>query len=161
MHALVKTTPQAGLSLIDCPDPRPTSYEAVIRVQATSLCGTDVHIYNWDEWAFARIQPPRIIGHEMCGEVVEIGADVTLVKVGDYVSAESHLTCGACFQCRTGQAHVCKNYRILGVDRDGSFAEFVALPESVLWKTSVDIPPESASVRNHSAMRCMPHWSRT
>ena len=122
MHALVKTAPQAGLSLIDCPDPRPTSYEAVIRVQATSLCGTDVHIYNWDEWAFARIQPPRIIGHEMCGEVVEIGADVTLVKVGDYVSAESHLTCGACFQCRTGQAHVCKNYRILGVDRDGSFA---------------------------------------
>ena len=147
MHALVKTTPQAGLSLIDCPDPRPTSYEAVIRVQATSLCGTDVHIYNWDEWAFARIQPPRIIGHEMCGEVVEIGADVTLVKVGDYVSAESHLTCGACFQCRTGQAHVCKNYRILGVDRDGSFAEYVALPESVLWKTSVDIPPELASVQ--------------
>ena len=147
MHALVKTAPQAGLSFIECPDPRPAPYEAIVRVQATSLCGTDVHIYNWDEWAFTRIHPPRIIGHEMCGEVVEIGADVTLVKVGDYVSAESHLTCGACFQCRTGQAHVCRNYRILGVDRDGSFAEFVALPESVLWKTSVDIPPELASVQ--------------
>ena len=147
MRALVKTAPQAGLSFIDCPDPRPAPYEAIIRVQATSLCGTDVHIYNWDEWAFTRIHPPRIIGHEMCGEVVEVGSDVTLVKLGDYVSAESHLTCGVCFQCRTGQAHVCKNYRILGVDRDGSFAEYVALPESVLWKTSADIPPELASVQ--------------
>jgi threonine 3-dehydrogenase len=147
MRALVKIAAQAGLSYIDCPDPRPAPSEALIRVQATSLCGTDVHIYNWDEWAFTRIRPPRIIGHEMCGEVVEIGSDVTLVRVGDYVSAESHLTCGACFQCRTGQAHVCKNYRILGVDRDGSFAELVALPEGVLWKTSPGIPPELASVQ--------------
>lgn len=80
----------------------------------------------------------------MCGEVVEVGAEVTLVKVGDYVAAESHLTCGICFQCRTGQAHVCKNYRILGVDLDGSFAEYVVLPEAVLWKTSLSIPPELA-----------------
>jgi threonine 3-dehydrogenase len=78
---------------------------------------------------------------------VEIGSDVTLVKTGDYVAAESHLTCGVCFQCRTGQAHVCKNYRILGVDRDGSFAEYVVLPESVLWKTAAEIPPELASVQ--------------
>lgn len=83
----------------------------------------------------------------MCGEVVEIGSAVSLVKVGDYVAAESHLTCGTCFQCRTGQAHVCRNYRILGVDRDGSFAEYVALPESVLWETSQVVPPELASVQ--------------
>jgi threonine 3-dehydrogenase len=147
MRAVVKTTPGPGLIFTEAPDPRPAPSEAVIRVKATSLCGTDLHIYNWDEWAHSRIQPPRIIGHEMCGEVVEIGSDVTLVKIGDYVAAESHLTCGICFQCRTGQAHVCKNYRILGVDRDGSFAEYVVLPENVLWKTAADIPPELASVQ--------------
>ena len=147
MRALVKTFSGPGLTLTERPDPRPAPCEAVIRVKATSLCGTDAHIYNWDDWARSRIQPPRIIGHEMCGEVVEIGSDVTLVKTGDYVAAESHLTCGVCFQCRTGQAHVCKNYRILGVDRDGSFAEYVVLPESVLWKTAAEIPPELASVQ--------------
>jgi threonine 3-dehydrogenase len=132
---------------MDVPEPKPASCEAVVRVMATSLCGTDAHIYNWDEWAHSRIQPPRVIGHEMCGEVVDVGGDVTLVKKGDYVAAESHLTCGICFQCRTGQAHVCKSYRILGVDRDGSFAEYVALPENVLWKTDRAISPELASVQ--------------
>ncbi len=129
------------------PDPTPGPTDVVIRVKATSLCGTDAHIYHWDRWAHERIHPPRIIGHELCGEVVEIGADVTLVKKGDYVAAESHLTCGTCFQCRTGQAHVCRNYRILGVDRDGSFAEYVCLPQGVLWTTSREIPPEYACVQ--------------
>ena len=109
MRALVKTAAQPGLTYTERPDPTPGSNDAVIRVKATSLCGTDAHIYNWDAWAHSRIHPPRIIGHEMCGEVVAIGADVSLVKVGDYVAAESHLACGACFQCRTGQAHVCKH----------------------------------------------------
>ena len=127
MRALVKTSAQPGLTATDRPDPKPGPTDAIIRVTATSLCGTDAHIYNWDPWAHSRIHPPRIIGHEMCGEVVDVGSNVTLVKVGDYVAAESHLTCGHCFQCRTGQAHVCKNYRILGVDRDGSFAEYVGL----------------------------------
>lgn len=144
MRALVKTSAQPGLTPTDRPDPTPGLTDAIIRVKATSLCGTDAHIYNWDPWAHSRIHPPRIIGHEMCGEVVEIGPEVTLVKVGDYVAAESHLTCGHCFQCRTGQAHVCKNYRILGVDLDGSFADYVVLPETVLWKTSLTIPPELA-----------------
>jgi threonine 3-dehydrogenase len=147
MRALVKTAAQPGLTAMDRPDPKPGPAEALIRVTATSLCGTDAHIYNWDPWAHSRIHPPRIIGHEMCGEVVEIGSDVTLVKVGDYVAAESHLTCGACFQCRTGQAHVCRNYRILGVDHDGSFAEYMALPESALWKTSPAIPRELACLQ--------------
>ena len=147
MRALVKTSAQPGLTATARPDPTPGRIEAIIRVTATSLCGTDAHIYNWDTWAQSRIHPPRIIGHEMCGEVVEVGPDVTLVQVGDYVAAESHLTCGHCFQCRTGQAHVCKDYRILGVDRDGSFAEYVALPETVLWKTLPTIPPELACVQ--------------
>ena len=147
MRALIKTAPQPGLTATSCPDPTPGPHDAVIRVKATSLCGTDAHIYNWDPWAHSRIHPPRIIGHEMCGEVVEVGSSVKLVRTGDYVAAESHLTCGTCFQCRTGQAHVCRNYRILGVDRDGSFAEYVVLPENVLWHTSQAIAPEYASIQ--------------
>jgi threonine 3-dehydrogenase len=147
MQALVKTTAGPGLTITDWADPTPGPHDAVVKVAATSLCGTDAHIYRWDEWAQRRIHPPRIIGHELCGHVVEVGHEVSLVKVGDYVAAESHLTCGACFQCRTGQAHVCKNYKILGVDRDGSYAQYVALPEGVLWHTAPDIPPELACVQ--------------
>lgn len=147
MKALVKAKPEPGLTLTDWSDPQPGPEEVVVQVRATSLCGTDAHIYNWNEWASSRIQPPRVIGHEMCGEVVRVGQGVSTVKVGDFVAAESHLTCGTCFQCRTGQAHVCKNYRILGVDLDGSYAQAVALPERVLWKTTSDIPPELACVQ--------------
>ncbi len=147
MKALVKTAPEPGFTFSNWPDPRPGPLEVVVRVKATSLCGTDAHIYNWDEWARGRIHPPRIIGHEMCGELAEVGPGVSSVAVGDYVAAESHITCGVCFQCRTGQAHVCKNYRILGIDVDGSFAEYVVLPERVLWKTSRDIPPELGCVQ--------------
>ena len=147
MKALVKTAPGPGLTLQQMPDPRPGPSEVVVRVTATSLCGTDAHIYNWDEWAQSRIRPPRIIGHEMCGEVAALGPGVSSVAVGEYVAAESHFTCGVCFQCRTGQAHVCRNYRILGIDVDGSCAEFVVLPERVLWKTSRDIPPELACLQ--------------
>ena len=147
MRALMKTAPLPGLTATTCADPTPGPHDAVIRVKATSLCGTDAHIYNWDPWAHSRIHPPRIIGHEMCGEVVEVGSAGKLVKIGDYVAAESHLTCGTCFQCRTGQAHVCRNYKILGVDRDGSFAEYIVLPENVLWQTSPSIAPEYASIQ--------------
>ena len=147
MRALVKVARAPGLELQNVPVPTPGSGDVLIRVAATSLCGTDYHIYRWDEWAQGRIHPPRIIGHEMCGEVVALGADITSVAIGDYVAAESHLTCGFCFQCRTGNAHVCRNYRILGVDLDGSYAEYVRLPERALWKTSRDIPPELACLQ--------------
>lgn len=147
MRALVKTEPAPGLTLREMPEPRPGELEVVVRVKATSLCGTDAHIYHWDEWARSRLRLPRIIGHEMCGEVVEVGRGVSSVAVGDYVAAESHFTCGVCFQCRTGQAHVCKNYRILGVDLDGSYADYVVLPERVLWKTPAELPPEVACLQ--------------
>ena len=147
MQALVKTIAGPGLTLTDWADPTPGPYDVVVKVAATSLCGTDAHIYRWDEWAQQRVHPPRIIGHELCGHVVEVGREVSLVKVGDYVAAESHLTCGACFQCRTGQAHVCKNYKILGIDRDGSYAQYVVLPEGVLWHTDSAIPPELACLQ--------------
>ncbi|MCP9465397.1 MAG: L-threonine 3-dehydrogenase [Nitrospira sp.] len=147
MRALVKTAPAPGLTATNWPDPTPGPHEVIIKVAATSLCGTDAHIYRWDEWAQGRVHPPRIIGHEVCGYVVEVGLEVSTVKVGDYVAAESHITCGRCFQCRTGQAHVCKQYQILGIDRDGSYAEYVALPEGVLWRTSPEIPPQFACVQ--------------
>ena len=147
MQALVKTVAGPGLTLTEWADPTPGPHDAVVKVAATSLCGTDAHIYRWDEWAQQRIHPPGVIGHELCGHVVEVGREVSLVKIGDYVAAESHLTCGVCFQCRTGLAHVCKNYKILGVDRDGSYAQYVVLPESVLWKTDSSIPPELACLQ--------------
>ncbi len=147
MRALVKTVSGPGLTSTNWPDPTPGPRDVIVKVAATSLCGTDAHIYRWDEWAQRRIQLPRIIGHEVCGHVVEVGREVSLVKVGDYVAAESHITCGQCFQCRTGQAHVCRQYKILGIDRDGSYAEYVALPEGVLWRTASEIPPEFACVQ--------------
>ncbi len=147
MNALVKVDRKPGLTLQKVPDPKPGPGDVVVRVKATSLCGTDAHIYRWDEWAQSRIQPPRIIGHEMCGDVVDLGAGVCSVKVGDFVAAESHFTCGLCFQCRTGQAHVCVNNKILGIDVDGSYAEYVRLPERVLWRTARDIAPELACVQ--------------
>jgi threonine 3-dehydrogenase len=147
MRALIKAAAGPGLELRDVPRPEAGPGEALVRVAATSLCGTDHHIYRWDDWAQGRIHVPRIIGHELCGEVVATGPGVSAVAVGDYVAAESHMTCGLCFQCRTGQGHVCKNYRILGIDRDGSFAEYLALPERVLWKTERNIPPEQACLQ--------------
>ncbi len=147
MRALVKTKAAPGLELCEVPQPAAGPGQVVVRVKATSLCGTDNHIYRWDEWAQSRVHPPRIIGHELCGEVVEAAPDVSAISVGDFVSAESHITCAVCFQCRTGNAHVCKDYRILGIDQDGSYAEYVRLPERVLWKTSRDIPPELACLQ--------------
>jgi len=147
MRALVKTEPGPGLTSMTWPDPTPGPREAVIKVAATSLCGTDAHIYRWDAWAQQRIRPPRIIGHEVAGHVVAVGREVSHVQVGDYVAAESHLTCGRCYQCRTGKAHVCQSYTILGIDRDGSYADYLALPEGVLWRTADSIPPEYACVQ--------------
>ena len=147
MRAVVKAAPAPGLELRTVPDPTPGEGEVILQVRATSMCGTDGHIYRWDPWAQGRIRLPRILGHEMYGEIVALGKNVSAVHVGDRVAAESHVTCGKCFQCRTGNAHVCKNYTILGIDRDGSFARYVALPEQVLWKTASEIPPELACMQ--------------
>jgi len=102
-------------------------------VEAASICGTDLHIFHWDEWSQHRIRPPLTIGHEFCGTVAEVGDEVHNIVVGQFVSAESHVTCGMCFQCRTGQAHLCPRTKILGVDREGCFAEYVSVPEKVVW----------------------------
>lgn len=147
MKALAKTKPDKGFALVDMPEPvieRPD--EVIIKVKYASICGTDVHIYQWDEWSEKRIKPPRIIGHELCGEVVEIGKEVKSVKVGDIVSAETHIVCGDCYQCKIGNMHVCDNVKILGVDIDGVFAEYVKIPALNAWKVSSNIPIEVVSL---------------
>ncbi|MBI4605480.1 MAG: L-threonine 3-dehydrogenase [Planctomycetes bacterium] len=149
MRAIRKLAPEPGLTLIeDVPVPEPGPHDVLIQVEAASICGTDLHIYRWDEWSQHRIKPPLTLGHEFAGTVVVLGEAVEGIRVGDFVSAESHVTCGTCFQCRTGQAHMCPRTQILGVDRDGAFAEYVSVPSSVLWRNDRSkIPPEIATLQ--------------
>jgi threonine 3-dehydrogenase len=148
MWAVRKERRAAGLDLVEVPLPAIRADEVLVRVEAASVCGTDLHIYNWDDWARQRIQPPLVLGHEFAGTVVEAGPLVRNARIGDYVSAESHVTCGACFHCRTGRAHMCEQTQILGVDRDGAFAEYVAVPDSVLWQNDrAKLPPEIATLQ--------------
>ncbi len=148
MWAVRKERPASGLDLVEIPVPAIRPDEVLVRVEAASICGTDLHIYNWDGWSQQRIRPPLTLGHEFAGTVVEAGPLVRNAQVGDYVSAESHVTCGVCFNCRTGRAHMCEQTRILGVDRDGAFAEYVAVPDSVLWQNDRDkLPPEIATLQ--------------
>jgi threonine 3-dehydrogenase len=147
MKAVLKAeaAPGATVALVDIP--QVGSREVLVQVKAASICGTDMHIYDWDAWAQSRMTIPRIFGHEFAGEIVEVGKEVTELALGDFVAAETHITCGHCYQCRTGQAHVCRNVKILGVDRDGAFAEYIAIPESVAWKTGKEIDHTVASIQ--------------
>lgn len=148
MVAVRKLERAPGLTVCDVPIPRPGPHDVLVQVEAASVCGTDLHIYNWDAWSAGRLKPPLTIGHEFCGTVAEVGSMVEGVQPGDYVSAESHVTCGMCFQCRTGQAHMCPRTSILGVDRDGCFAEYVCVPEKVIWKNDrAKLPPEVATLQ--------------
>jgi threonine 3-dehydrogenase len=148
MRAIRKLERAPGLTLCEIPVPNPRADEVLVQVETASVCGTDLHIHQWDEWSQHRIKAPLTLGHEFAGTVVEIGKDVRHVSVGDFVSAESHVTCGACFRCRTGQAHMCEQTRILGVDREGAFAEYVCVPESVVWKNDrTKLPPEIATLQ--------------
>jgi threonine 3-dehydrogenase len=149
MLAAVKTKPAPGsIELMEVPKPKPAAGEVLIKVRIASICGTDVHIYNWDAWSQARIKPPLIQGHEFAGEVVELGPHTSIVEVGDYVSAEGHIACGRCYQCRTGQAHICPYVRIIGVDRDGAFAEYVAVPEQNVIVNPSSLPLEMATIQD-------------
>lgn len=144
MRAVLKAEPGPGLTLTTVEVPRIGPDEILVRVRAASICGTDLHIYRWDEWARGRIRPPLILGHELCGEVVACGELVDTVQIGDFISAESHVTCGVCSQCRTGRRHLCQNTHIIGVDRDGAFAEYIAIPAENAWVNPPDMPPEIA-----------------
>ena len=142
MLSVWKTSPKEGLELKEAPVPKIKDDEVLVKVKATSICGTDIHIYKWDEWAQKRIGKniPYIFGHEVAGEVVEVGRNAKGLVVGDHVSAETHISCGYCFQCRTGNEHICENVKILGVDTNGTFAEYLALPYRNAWKNDKKIP---------------------
>jgi threonine 3-dehydrogenase len=143
MIALRKTKRARGAELQEIPIPDIKPNEVLIKIQASSLCGTDVHIYQWDSWAQSRVKNiPYTVGHETTGIIVKKGSVVSRVEEGDVVSVETHIPCLHCKQCMTGQMHICHNLKILGVDRDGAFAEYLAVPEVVLWKNDMAIPPE-------------------
>jgi threonine 3-dehydrogenase len=146
MRALAKLAPGRGFEIVEVPVPAPGRTDVLIKVAAGGICGTDLHIYRWDPWAQARIRPPRVIGHEFCGTVVAVGEDVTEVSVGERVAGESHITCGWCHRCRHGQAHICERLEIVGVDRDGAFAEYVVLPARNAWRLDQSIPLEIGAV---------------
>ena len=146
MLAVVKPEAAPGADVRRMPVPEIGPDDVLVKVKVASVCGTDLHIYNWDQWAQNRIRPPLIPGHEFCGHVVAVGKNVTAVKEGDFVSAEMHVACGKCYQCRTGEAHICQHVKIIGVDANGAFAEYVKIPESNIWKIDPAIPPDYASV---------------
>jgi threonine 3-dehydrogenase len=133
VKALVKERAAPGFTLTDVPVPTIRDDEVLIRVRRAGVCGTDVHIYEWDAWAAGRCKPPFVVGHEFAGEVERVGALVTDVRAGDRVTAEGHLVDGRCLLCRTGNSHVCPHTRIIGVDRDGCFAEYIAMPATNVW----------------------------
>jgi threonine 3-dehydrogenase len=147
MKAIAKTKRKKGMELINVPTPQIGLRDVLVKVTLASICGTDVHIYDWTHWARQRLTPPRIIGHEFVGIVEKIGNEVTRVEAGDRVSAESHISCGHCYQCSNGCSEVCKNLKLLGVDYDGALAEYLVLPEHVLWKNDSNIPDKWATIQ--------------
>jgi threonine 3-dehydrogenase len=128
MQAIVKQKRAPGLTVMSVPKPAPGPGEVLIAVRHAGVCGTDVHIADWNAWAEGRIKPPIVVGHEFAGEIVAVGDAVSELKTGQLVTAEGHIVCGHCLQCRTGNSHICRNTRIIGVDRDGAFAEYIAMP---------------------------------
>lgn len=147
MRALVKPRLGPGLELVDVPDPEPGPDEVKIRVLRAGVCGTDLHLHGWDEWAASAVPAtPQVIGHEFYGEVVEVGGSVTSVSVGDRVSGEGHLVCGSCRNCRAGRRHLCINTVGVGVNRDGAFADFVVIPATNVWVHSDGIDPDLGAI---------------
>lgn len=149
MRAIVKPAPGPGLEMALVRVPKMGPRDVLVKVRAASICGTDLHIYRWDPWAQRRIKPPLIIGHEFCGDVVAVGQEVHEIREGDYVSAESHIVCGTCAYCRTGRGHLCPNTLIIGVDRDGAWAEYVVIPAVNAWPNPPDVPPHIATLEEN------------
>ncbi len=148
MRALVKERPGKGLVLKQVPEPRCGPRDVLIRVKRVGLCGTDAHIYDWNTWAAGRLRPPVTIGHEFAGVIEKAGSEVTGHAEGDLVTAEGHISCGICPQCRTGNAHICRYVKIIGVDIDGAFADLIAMPASNIWKIDPEIPLDIAAIHD-------------
>lgn len=142
MKALIKDKPERGATFTDLPLPKIGDNDLLVRVKAAAICGTDIHIYQWNEYAASRIKLPLLFGHEYSGEVIEVGKNVKNFSPGDRVAAETHVPCGHCFQCTTGLQHICKDMKILGVHLDGAFGEYSILPSACAWKLDPSIPYE-------------------
>ncbi|MCO6411688.1 MAG: L-threonine 3-dehydrogenase [Thiogranum sp.] len=146
MQALSKNRAEPGIWLVSAPVPEPATNEVLIKVHMTGICGTDLHIYNWDGWAQRNIHVPRIIGHEFVGEITAVGPGVSGFDIGDRVTAEGHVTCGLCRNCRAGKRHLCHLAVGIGGGRDGAFAEYLVVPAANLWKVHPDIPSRIAAI---------------
>jgi threonine 3-dehydrogenase len=146
MKAARKVRREPGMDLVDTPIPTIQPNEVLVKVGATAICGSDIHFYNWDEYAQSRLKPPLTLGHEFAGEIVEVGAAVTDYMLGDHVTADSHIVCGKCDVCKMGLQHICANLKIFGNEVDGSFAEYVAVPETSLWPLPKGLPWEVGAI---------------
>lgn len=146
MKALVKKYPKRGIWFEDVPEPTVGSNDVKIKIHKTAICGTDLHIYNWDEWSQKTIETPRVIGHEYVGEIVEVGNNVTNWRVGELVSGEGHIVCGKCRNCLAGNGHLCKETVGVGVNRDGAFAEYLVIPQQNVRRCEEGIGEEMYSI---------------
>jgi threonine 3-dehydrogenase len=146
MKALVKARPEPGLWMETVPVPEPGPNDVLIRVRKSAICGTDVHIWNWDDFAAKTVPVPMVVGHEFVGEVADMGTSATRYRRGQRVSAEGHITCGVCRNCRAGRGHLCRNTLGVGVHRPGSFAEYLCVPESNVVPIPEDVPDEIAAI---------------
>ncbi|MEZ4575610.1 MAG: L-threonine 3-dehydrogenase [Vampirovibrionales bacterium] len=145
MKAIRKLSPQAGFDWVDVAPPQPGPDEVLVKIAHASVCGTDVHITDWDDWSASRIKPPLTYGHEFCGHIEAVGPGVDHLAKGDYVSAEMHITCGICGPCMSGKPHICSDVQIAGIDRDGCYAEYIVLPKRQIIKLPPSIPLHVAS----------------
>lgn len=146
MRGLIKPSSSPGLELVDVPEPEPGPNDVVIDISYTSICGTDLHIYDWDEWASATVPVGMVVGHEFSGVVAAVGSAVTDVEVGQRVTGEGHLTCGHCRNCRAGRRHLCPHTLGIGVDRPGAFADRIAIPSANVFALPDHVPLEMGSI---------------
>ena len=146
MKALVKAKPEQGLWLEEVPEPKVGHNDLLVKVRKTAICGTDVHIYNWDEWSQETIPVPMTVGHEFCGVVAEVGSEVSGFQIGDRVSGEGHITCGQCRNCRAGRRHLCGHTQGVGVNRPGAFAEYLVIPAMNAYHLPDNISDEVAAI---------------
>ena len=147
MKAAYKANRNKGIEVRDVPVPKISPNEVLVKVKKAAICGTDIHLYEWNQWCEnVNAKNPMVIGHEFCGEVVEVGSNVSSIKEGDLVAGETHIPCGQCNMCRTGKQHICQNMKIIGVHADGAFAQYTKIPEICAWKLHPDTPPEIGAI---------------
>lgn len=146
MKALVKRHSEVGLWLEDVPEPEVGKNDVLVRIEKTGICGTDLHIYNWDAWAQKTIPVPMVVGHEFVGEIIEVGSNVTQFEPGEIVSGEGHVVCGHCRNCMAGRRHLCADTSGIGVNRPGAFAEYISIPNTNVWHHAPEIDKEVASI---------------